>query len=95
MSGRPVVANSTANSTIASRKFAIGPAATTSARAPTDFSWNTRPGIQRPVSASATGSARTGLAATGGGLWPRQRMIARPIMPGPRGSSGTTTSGRS
>ena len=54
MSGRPAVANSTANSTIASRKLAIGPAATTSARAPTDFSWNTRPGIQRP--ASPTGS---------------------------------------
>ena len=65
ISGRPAVANSKANSTIASRKFAIGPAATTSAREATGFSWNTRPGIQRP--ASATGSALSGRGSTAAG----------------------------
>ncbi len=40
---RPTMANSAANSTKASRKFAIGPAATTMAREPTLFSQKVRP----------------------------------------------------
>ena len=46
VTGRPTVANRPANSTTASRKLAIGPAATTIARDSTAFSWKVRPAIQ-------------------------------------------------
>ena len=59
VSGRPTTENSPANSTIASRKFAAGPAATTIARERTDFSWNVRPASQLPRTSGGTSCGRS------------------------------------
>ena len=59
VTGFPMLANSPANSTMASRKFAIGPAATTMARRSTDFSWKVRPATQAARTCGDTSSGRS------------------------------------